>query len=329
MEYKSSVASKADSNPRERLTVRAVSALSGVSPHKLRAWERRYSAVRPSRTSTGRRSYTMADVEKLALLHRLTAQGHAIGSVAALSLAELQKLGHRQQRVAGTVAPEARAVVESVLAALTRFRLDELSRELLSARMSLSVRSFILRVVGALMAEVGLRVSQGRMNIAQEHALSAMLRDHLGQILNSIPTVGASGPRVTIATSSGDLHEFGILTSAILCASHGLRVNYLGPNLPAADLAQAARATGSDFVLVGSLPIPEANRARPLEAYLKELRAALPVRTGILLGGFCDFDLRRSGLARVMRHLATLDELDELLAEISKTTVSLKGAFQK
>jgi MerR family transcriptional regulator, light-induced transcriptional regulator len=56
----------------------------------LRIWERRYQVSTPDTTPSGHRLYSQADVQRLALLKQLTDNGHAIGSVAALSLKQLQ-----------------------------------------------------------------------------------------------------------------------------------------------------------------------------------------------------------------------------------------------
>ena len=56
----------------------------------LRVWERRYAVARPALSPTGQRLYSAADVQRLALLKRLTDLGHAIGGLAALNMAQLQ-----------------------------------------------------------------------------------------------------------------------------------------------------------------------------------------------------------------------------------------------
>ncbi|MCY7307843.1 MAG: MerR family transcriptional regulator [Rhodoferax sp.] len=58
----------------------------------LRIWEQRYKVVAPATTPTGHRLYSAADVQRLALLKQLTEHGHAIGAIAALSVAQLQQV---------------------------------------------------------------------------------------------------------------------------------------------------------------------------------------------------------------------------------------------
>ena len=69
----------------------AVSRITGIGSETLRAWERRYAAVVPSRTESGDRQYSRDDVAKLLLLKTLVDNGISIGTIASLSLNELKE----------------------------------------------------------------------------------------------------------------------------------------------------------------------------------------------------------------------------------------------
>lgn len=58
----------------------------------LRVWERRYGLTQPSLSPGGQRLYSSDDVQRLALLKQLTDLGHAIGSLAALDMPQLQRV---------------------------------------------------------------------------------------------------------------------------------------------------------------------------------------------------------------------------------------------
>jgi len=47
----------------ELFPIREVSRLTGVNPVTLRAWERRYGLIQPTRTESGHRLYAMSDIE--------------------------------------------------------------------------------------------------------------------------------------------------------------------------------------------------------------------------------------------------------------------------
>ena len=68
----------------------AAARLAGLTPSTLRIWEHRYGVVAPPKSTTGQRTYSMKDVERLRLLKHLTQNGHAIGTVAQL---DVQALG--------------------------------------------------------------------------------------------------------------------------------------------------------------------------------------------------------------------------------------------
>jgi DNA-binding transcriptional MerR regulator/methylmalonyl-CoA mutase cobalamin-binding subunit len=311
----------------EFLTVKAVSLLSGVSPHTLRAWERRYNAVSPQRTKTGRRVYTFADVERLKLLSRLVDSGYSIGGIARMARDELDglasKLAPSQAPVALSAAPVAASegayggTIGKMIDALKGYQLAALDQELARARATLPIRTLVLEVFGTLMSEVGDLVTEERIGIAQEHALSAMLRGHLGQIFQSLNARNDAGISVVLSTPEGDLHEFGILMSAILCASHGMAVHYLGPNLPPQDLADAATGTRAHLVILGCTPLPTGAAASPLKSYLKRLTRDLRRDTQVWVGGGGAADPLERSQEPNLRHVPTLVMLDELLSQFN------------
>ncbi|MCY7312368.1 MAG: MerR family transcriptional regulator, partial [Pseudoxanthomonas sp.] len=58
----------------------------------LRVWERRYALTQPELSPGGQRLYSADDVRRLALIKQLTSLGHAIGSLATLDMAHLQRV---------------------------------------------------------------------------------------------------------------------------------------------------------------------------------------------------------------------------------------------
>ena len=72
-----------------KYSIKAVSVKTGLTPHLIRMWERRYGVVSPYRTETNRRLYSEDDINKLMLLRRATMQGQHIGNIAGLSNEEL------------------------------------------------------------------------------------------------------------------------------------------------------------------------------------------------------------------------------------------------
>ena len=72
--------------------IQIVSRRTGLSTDVIRAWERRYKAVKPTRSSNGRRLYSDNDVKKLMLLQRIISGGRRIGDIAKLNIQNLEDL---------------------------------------------------------------------------------------------------------------------------------------------------------------------------------------------------------------------------------------------
>lgn len=64
--------------------IREVSRLTGVNPVTLRAWERRYGLLRPHRTESGHRLYSMTDVERVRSILDWIERGVAVSKVVSI-----------------------------------------------------------------------------------------------------------------------------------------------------------------------------------------------------------------------------------------------------
>ena len=75
----------------EEYGVAALALQTGLSIPVIRMWEKRYQALAPRRTASNRRLYSKEDLARLLLLAKLTRHGHAISTIAQLSLIELKQ----------------------------------------------------------------------------------------------------------------------------------------------------------------------------------------------------------------------------------------------
>jgi hypothetical protein len=273
----------------------------------------------------------MSDVERLKLLGVLVNQGHTIRMVAGLPVPELKGLLTEHTHAVmsplnrGSAAParidlepKVQQEIDGIIQSLLRFDLTTLGRQLSKARVRMDLHTFLFGVCVPLMRAVGRKVNDGRITISQEHALSALLGDHLGQMLHTLNEGNSekAGPyRMVLASPAGDQHEFGILISAILAASHGWAVQYLGPNLPASDLAQAVNRLGCPVVLVGTAEISEKELKQPWNSYFTELESQLHSSSSLWIGGAAAKPGRMSRLEtpRQVRLIENLEDLEKIL----------------
>ncbi|POF42676.1 helix-turn-helix-type transcriptional regulator [Pseudomonas laurylsulfativorans] len=76
--------------------IREVARLTGVNPVTLRAWERRYGLIVPTRTESGHRLYSMTDIERVRSILGWIHRGVAVSKIGKLlaRAAPLQTLSH-------------------------------------------------------------------------------------------------------------------------------------------------------------------------------------------------------------------------------------------
>ncbi len=70
-----------DFKHKELFPIREVARLTGVNPITLRAWERRYGLIRPTRTASGHRLYSLSDIETVRRILVWTERGVAVSKV--------------------------------------------------------------------------------------------------------------------------------------------------------------------------------------------------------------------------------------------------------
>lgn len=68
----------------ELFPIREVSRLTGVNPVTLRAWERRYGLILPTRTDSGHRLYSQADIDDIRNILGWLERGVAVSKVASI-----------------------------------------------------------------------------------------------------------------------------------------------------------------------------------------------------------------------------------------------------
>lgn len=285
-----------------RHTIQSTALRTGLSPHVIRVWERRYGTVQPTRSGGNQRRYSDEDIRRLALLNRLTQQGHSIGSVAHLEMPQLELLmsqveggtdpagrpGAEMPEAAGTLNeggpgrnPRLVEMLDSAYAAAAAMDSTRLEQVLEAGSVEFGVTALLLHVVAPLVERIGAAWQSGDLQIAHEHIASAVLRTHLGAMSRPI-SLHPAAPVLLTTTPAGQLHELGAVLAGALAATQGWRVVHAGASLPAAEIATAARLNSATTVAL-SVVHPAADEA--LNDELFRLRRLLPASIELVVGG--------------------------------------------
>lgn len=263
--------------------IRVVAQRTGLSPHVIRVWERRYEAVTPERSANGYRQYTEADIDRLRGLRELTEAGHGIGDIAGLGAPEIAELLDQKRAVSGPpsserlaeggpselTAPVARSSVRGAVSAWDAARLTAVLRE---AAVRLPLDVFLEDVLFDLLRGLGHEWRSEQLSPAREHMVSSAVPGVLAWIGERLPEPAADAPLAIFATPSGARHDLGARVTELVARSAGWRTLLLGGDLPAEDIVRAARENEADVVGLSVVyPAGDPGVRRELVVLVREL----------------------------------------------------------
>jgi MerR family transcriptional regulator, light-induced transcriptional regulator len=216
----------------------------GVSPEVLRAWERRYGVLRPTRTDGGFRLYSTADEARVRRMLALQDEGLSAAVAARTAAAE----EGRPALAPEVPAAPADALRRALADALDRFDEGAANRVFDRALGALSLDAVLREVVLDYLADLGDRWAAGRASIAQEHFSTNVLR---GRLLGLARDWGqGGGPLALLACPPGELHDLGLICFGLALRGRGWRIAFLGADTPVDTLLRTAEDLGPDLVVL-------------------------------------------------------------------------------
>lgn len=203
-------------------------------------------------------------------------------------------MGYRPSRVVKLAEPDLDALlfpaadrfqdkkqVRRVLEMIVHFQERRLVSELRKLLKRLGPRDFLVDVVAPLLDSVGRAWADGDVEIRHEHFLTEVLEDLLRSIRQSIrrPT---KGPRVVLATLSGESHGLGLQMVAVVCRLAGVPTRILGVHTPPEEISRTVSEVRAAAV---ALSVSLATGGIDTDRTLRDLRGTIADNVFIAVGG--------------------------------------------
>jgi DNA-binding transcriptional MerR regulator len=256
---------------------------AGIAPATLRAWERRYGIVEPTRTEAGYRLYSEDDERRLRRMIELITRGAAPAEAAARVSAEADENGAGGE--GGAL--DSAALRDELFTALHGYDGPAAHRAIDRAIAAYSVEALLAEIVLPVLRRIGDTWSRAETSVAQEHFASSLIR---GRLMALSRGWGAgAGPLALLACPAGEEHDLGLVAFGLVLSERGWRVALLGSDTPLEELSQTAERL-RPTVLVLALTTPaaaeriEAQTLRGLSAPLLVAGAAADEALGARLG---------------------------------------------
>ncbi|MEM9694806.1 MAG: MerR family transcriptional regulator, partial [Myxococcota bacterium] len=230
-------------------SIRVTSRMTGLSPHTLRMWERRYGFPEPERTSGGARRYSKDDVERLRLVAQALEHGYRPSEVIERSTSELQQLVAEQKQVElqQPMLAGAPPSVDEAISLIQRNQADAFRDMLRRAVAILGPKTFVAAFAHPLMVQLGGQWRAGSVSVHQEHLASEILSTQLRALLAGYEGSGGR-PEVLLATLPGETHGLGLLMVALHLALCGGKPRLFGVDMPIDAILEAVRTLQVDIV---------------------------------------------------------------------------------
>jgi DNA-binding transcriptional MerR regulator len=227
-----------------QLRIGELSRRTGVSAELLRAWERRYGLLRPTRTDGGFRLYSPADERRVSVMRSHLQHGMSAAEAARLTLTEADA-GSRadDEPVLRRRAQELRQALNDLDEGRAQDVLDSVLAEF-------STETVLSDLVLPYLHELGERWASGEASVGQEHFASQLLRGRLLGLARGWDR--GAGPRALLACAPGEQHDLGLIAFGIALRARGWRVTYLGQDTPLETLAESARSVAPLAIVISS-----------------------------------------------------------------------------
>ena len=240
-------------------TIKQAAARSGVSVPTLRAWERRYGVVRPTRTAAGYRLYDDDAIARLvAMRHLVDAEGWRPSQAAervrsATDLAPLSPppppAARRPDEGTAGGSTSSALAADAFLEAARRLDVPEMERVLDESFAGQRFELAMDRVVFPALRAIGEAWSTGEIDVALEHAASETVRRRVAHFFDATGR-GERVPTVLVGVPPAGQHEIGAFAFAVAARRVGLDVLYLGANVPLESWLRTVRETGAPVVVL-------------------------------------------------------------------------------
>ncbi|MCW3106998.1 MAG: MerR family transcriptional regulator [Segetibacter sp.] len=225
-------------------TIKDVENLSGIKAHTIRIWEQRYNFLKPQRTGTNIRYYSNEELKAILNIALLNKYGFKISHINKMDLAEIN---HKLVSLSHKYAQQ-EWIVNQLISYMIDLDLD-LFEELLNKEIEAKgVEKIINEVIFPFLEKIGILWLTNNINPAQEHLVTNIIRQKLLVGIETSVSQIKSEKIALLFLPEGEFHELGLLYVYYLLKNRGVKVLYLGADVPLSDVDFIVKAKKPDYL---------------------------------------------------------------------------------
>jgi DNA-binding transcriptional MerR regulator len=225
-------------------TIKDLENLSGIKAHTIRIWEQRYNFLKPNRTDTNIRYYCNQELKTILNISLLNKYGYKISHIDKMTEQELKsKIISLSDREAQQV-----RLVNELIAYMIDLEIECFEKILDGFILTKGIDKAITQIIFPFLHRIGILWVTNHINPAQEHLVTNIIRQKLIVGIEGTMTHRRADKTVLLFLPEGEYHELGLLYVYYLLKTHGVRVLYLGADVPLKDVEFVCRHKVPDYV---------------------------------------------------------------------------------
>jgi len=213
-------------------TIKDLENLSGIKAHTIRVWEQRYTFLKPQRTQTNIRFYNTDELKSILNISLLHKYGYRISHIDKMNEEEVREkiisltFGQAQQE----------RIVNELIQHMVDLDMDRFECVVDNYIMTRGIDKTITQIIFPFLDRIGILWVTNHINPAQEHLVSNIIRQKLIVGIEGVVSHMTANKTILLFLPEGEHHELGLLYVSYLLKTRGIRVIYLGANIPVEDL---------------------------------------------------------------------------------------------
>lgn len=292
-------------------TIKDLENLSGIKAHTIRIWEQRYNFLKPQRTETNIRLYSNEELRTLLNIALLNKYGFKISHIDRMNPAEINdkilSLAHIQA--------QQERIVNELIGHMIYLNLEEFEAVLDNYIMTKGIEKSITQIIFPFLERIGILWLTNHINPAQEHLVTNVIRQKLIVGIESTHSHLQLNKTALLFLPEGEHHELDLLFMYYLMKSRGVKIYYLGANVPIKDMAYVVQVKQPDLMYTHLTSVTHHfNLEKMLHHIHKEMPQIPVIISGQLVQQYKkkvpDNICFKKSLTEVMEYIATIGKTE-------------------
>ncbi|MDP1844521.1 MAG: MerR family transcriptional regulator [Sediminibacterium sp.] len=225
-------------------TIKDLENLSGIKAHTIRIWEQRYHFLNPQRTETNIRYYSNSELKTVLNIALLNKYGFKISHIDKMTadvmnekILSLSQIEAQQERL-----------VNELINCMIDMNIDLFETKLEDYILSKGIERTVIQIIFPFLERIGILWLTNHINPGQEHLVTNIVRQKLLVGIENIKLTPPYKSTAVLFLPEGEHHELGILFAYFLLKAKGIKVIYVGANIPIKDIEFIAQYKKPNFL---------------------------------------------------------------------------------